>query len=62
MTDYKIILGGVAVVLGLIGYGFYIRDVLRGSTKLSVSLILTNSAFVIMSLLRRGKLRQSNMY
>ena len=33
MTDYKVILGILAVAIGLIGYGKYIRDALRGTTK-----------------------------
>ena len=33
MTDYKIILGAVAAGVGIVGYAWYLRDVLRGRTK-----------------------------
>lgn len=33
MTDYKIILGILAVVIGFMGYVPYLRDMLKGATK-----------------------------
>lgn len=33
LNDYKLILGGLAVVIAFIGYFFYIRDIVRGKTK-----------------------------
>ena len=33
MIDYKTILSIIAVALGFIGYGFYLRDVWRGTTR-----------------------------
>ncbi len=33
MTDYKTILGIIAIVIGFIGYVPYLRDMFRGTTK-----------------------------
>ena len=32
-TEYKVVLGVVAIIVGLTGYIFYIRDIIRGKTK-----------------------------
>ncbi|OGG79822.1 hypothetical protein A3A39_00900 [Candidatus Kaiserbacteria bacterium RIFCSPLOWO2_01_FULL_54_13] len=33
MTDYHVVLGGLAVVIGLVSYVPYFRDIVRGATK-----------------------------
>ncbi|MEK7084090.1 MAG: hypothetical protein AAB932_02575 [Patescibacteria group bacterium] len=31
--DYKLVLGGVATIIGFVGYAVYLRDIVRGKTK-----------------------------